>query len=206
MNCRVFFILLSWAVVARGENINDIFRQKLHAIRTMQASFSQTIYTNGHERSHSSGTMALARPGRFRWQITQPLAQWIIADGQYLWLYDVDLEQVTKKKQTPMMTQSAGLFLNNDDAKLIASFNISRHDVGRRSDFDLYSKSTQSDFKHVIFKFEAHLLQGMEFVDSLGQRTVIQFHHIKTNTALPATLFHFTPPKGVDLIDEEERA
>ncbi len=195
-------VLLCWVSQAWSDGATDMFQKKLQAIRTMQATFSQVIHSNTREISRSSGEMALARPGRFRWQTLHPMPQLVLADGTRLWVYDVDLEQVTVKKQAHGMEAGAGLFLSDDEANWSKSFDISVKQTGHHSDFDLRSKSGQTDFKHVTFQFEGDVLSGMELFDPLGQHTTVHFKHIKTNLALPASVFQFTPPKGVDVVDE----
>ena len=42
----------------------------------------------------SSGTFAFARPGKFRWSYDKPYEQLLVGDGDKLWIYDPDLNQV----------------------------------------------------------------------------------------------------------------
>jgi len=200
-----YFIIISiWllATVAHAESAADLFLQKFQAIRTMEASFTQVIKTKTRQLSQASGKMAVFRPGRFRWETTKPMAQLVIANGTRFWVYDPDLEQVTVRRQTSAMQSSAVLFLSDHDLHLLESFDISVKNHGNFSDFDLRSKSSRADFKHVIFEFEGKILRGMELFDALGQRTVVRFEHIKINQPLAAQVFEFKPPKGVDIIEE----
>lgn len=194
--------LFCWMPHAWCEDATDAFQKKLQAIRTMQATFNQVMHTSTRDTAASSGTMALSRPGRFRWQTTQPMSQLILADGARLWVYDPDLEQVTVKKQAQGVDAGAGLFLSDDATSLSKSFEITLKKTGNQTDFDLRAKSNHADFKRVTFRFEGEILHGMELLDPLGQRTVVRFQRIQVNKALPVTLFQFTPPDGVDVVDE----
>ena len=198
----ILLAFFCWMSQAWSADATALFQKKLEAIRTMQATFSQVIYAQAHELSRASGQMALARPGRVRWQTIQPMAQLVIADGRRLWIYDTDLEQVTVKKQAQGVDTSAGLFLSDDATNLSQSFDISVKQQGDRSDFELRAKSSPAECKHVIIQLKGNVLCGMELFDPLGQRTTVYFQKIKTNQPVSPRVFQFTPPKGVDVIDE----
>jgi outer membrane lipoprotein carrier protein len=186
-----------WAYDARAD-----FQSKFHAIQTMQATFNQVIYVKTHATSKTSGKMALVRPNKFRWETLKPASQLVIADGSRLWIYDEDLEQVTVRRQSQAIQSSAVLFLSDNDSHLLKSFDVSVKKIENVIYFDLHSKSNRSDFKHIVFQFEDKLLRGMELFDALGQRTVVSFQKIRMNQPVLSQSFQFTPPKGVDVIDE----
>ena len=132
----LLFILL-WMKSACSDGVSEALQAKLNAIRTMGASFTQVVKAQRRQVSQSSGTMALSRPGRFRWQTVNPMAQLVIADGQHLWIYDVDLEQVTVKKQDNGLGGTAALFLTNYGDTVTRDFVVSTHKEGQTAAFDL---------------------------------------------------------------------
>src|SRR5437660_1200886 len=82
-------------------NPSDDLIQLLNNIHTMQATFKQTVLdTKGKILSRSEGKMSLQRPGQFRWDVLRPNRQLIVTNGQKIWIYDVDLEQVTVRYLT----------------------------------------------------------------------------------------------------------
>lgn len=196
-------ILILVAHFSWAESIAQTFEQKFEGIHTMQARFNQTVYTK-RDSVQSSGKMFLERPGKFHWNTTTPMEQLIIADGHRLWIYDEALEQVTVKKQAQASQSSAGLFLSDQIGSMLSHYQVSYQKKNRYEEYDLKSKSNQADFKQVIFQFEKDQLKGLVFYDNLGQRTVIQFEQIHMNTPISAAKFKFSPPKGVDVIDEGE--
>lgn len=185
-----------WADDARS------FEAEFHAIQTMYAGFKQVVLSKGQAKNTSSGTMALNRPGQFRWETKEPVAQVVVADGSRLWVYDVLLEQVTVRKQREISDHSAGLFLSSRAGQIEEAYRVVATPKNNSVQYDLFAKSSSTDFKHAIFLFRAHQLVQLELFDALGQRTQITFHHIETNKPLKSSLFHFKPPKGVDIIDE----
>ncbi len=125
---KVLFILgLIWANQIFCDSATDRLQSKLNSIHTMSASFDQVVRAHTREVSHSSGTMALSRPGHFRWESKKPMAQWVIADGQHVWIYDIDLEQVTVKKQDKGLGGTAALFLSGYDNTIARDFEVTAY-------------------------------------------------------------------------------
>ena len=195
-------VLLLWGAHAPCVTLNSALQVKLNAIRTMSATFDQVVKANKRNVSHSSGTMALSRPGRFRWQTTKPMAQTVIADGHRLWVYDVELEQVTVKKQGSGLGGTVGLFLSGYNDTLARDFEVTRQSKGNQDDFDLRAKSNKANFQRVKLLFVGNALQGIVLFDQLGQQTDVQLSHVKINPTLAPTLFQFKPPKGVDVVNQ----
>lgn len=180
----------------------EVLQAKLNAIRTMSASFQQVVMAKKKQVSKSSGTMALARPGRFRWQTKNPMPQLVIADGKRLWVYDVDLEQVTVKKQDKGLGGTAALFLSGYDDTVTRDFEVTETSKGGSDYFDLRSKSSKANFQRVQLIFKGEVLTGLELYDQLGQKTDVRLSNIKTNPALAMSLFQFKTPKGVDVVEQ----
>lgn len=195
-------LLLFMAQHAFCDEASDVLQAKLNAIRTMNASFSQVVKAKKHEVSRSSGTMALFRPGRFRWETKQPMEQLVIADGKHLWVYDVDLEQVTVKKQERGVGGTAALFLSDYDDAVARDFDVTTYKESGKEYFDLHSKSNKANFQRVKLIFVGEMLNGIELYDQLGQHTDVSLSRIKQNPSLSPALFKFKTPKGVDVVDQ----
>ena len=194
------FLMLLWAQYAMSDAVSETLQAKLNAIRTMSASFSQVVNAQKREVSRSSGTMALSRPGLFRWQTKNPMEQLVLADGQHLWVYDVDLEQVTVKKQEKSLGGTAALFLSSYDDTVTRDFDVTTYTKGNKAYFDLHSKSSKANLPRIKLVFEGSMLSGLELYDQLGQHTDVILSQIKNNPTLAPTLFKFTTPKGVDVV------
>lgn len=180
----------------------ELVQAKLNAIRSMTANFNQVVKAKKREVSRSSGTMALERPGRFRWQTKSPMEQLVVADGQKMWVYDVDLEQVTVKKQEKGLGGTAALFLSGYDDTVTRDFDVSQKSVGQIITFDLKSKSSKANFQRIKLIFTQDNLTGLELHDQLGQITSVKLIQIKSNPKLAVQLFQFKPPKGVDIVQQ----
>lgn len=181
---------------------SDALKSKLNAMRTMSANFTQIVKAKKHEVSRSTGTMAIARPGHFRWQTKEPMEQLVIADGKNMWIYDVDLEQVTVKKQGKGLGGTAALFLSGYDDDLTRDFSVSQKSNGKSQIFSLTAKKQKESFQNIKLVFTNDALTGLELHDQLGQVTYVTLNQIKTNPKLQSKLFQFTPPKGVDVVEQ----
>ena len=201
---RMILGCVLWGVtqVLWGASASDALWDKLGKIQSMEASFTQRISSKSRDISKSYGSMAFERPGHFRWHTDKPMEQLLIADGKKIWLYDVDLEQVTIKPQTDVMGAAAGLFLDDDSTRLAHDFQVTREQQGSLDVFQLQATSKQANIQRMTLRFEGTVLLGMDLYDQLGQRTEVSFKHIKTNPSLSASLFHFSPPSGVDVVEQ----
>ncbi|MCW8397662.1 outer membrane lipoprotein chaperone LolA [Legionella sp. PATHC038] len=195
-------LLLSISTAVFSETPDVLLQAKLNGIRSMTAVFKQAVKAKQRVVSRSSGTMALQRPGRFRWQTVQPMAQLMVADGQKIWVYDKDLEQVTVKTQRKGLGGTAALFLSGYDNTVTRDFNVTQSNVGDDLVFDLKSKSPKANFQRIKLVFRQNNLTGLELYDQLGQVTTVQLSQIKTNPKLAASLFQFKTPKGVDVVQQ----
>ncbi|HHF7366530.1 TPA: outer membrane lipoprotein chaperone LolA [Legionella bozemanae] len=193
-------LLLSVSIAGYCETPDALLQAKLNGIRSMTAVFKQTVKAKHRVVSRSSGTMALQRPGRFRWQTTQPMEQLMVADGQKIWVYDKDLEQVTVKTQQKGLGGTAALFLSGYDDTVTRDFKVAQSNVGNELVFDLKSKSPKANFQRIKLMFRQNTLTGLELYDQLGQVTTVQLLQIKLNPKLAASLFQFKTPKGVDVV------
>jgi outer membrane lipoprotein carrier protein len=173
-------------------------------LRSLDGRFAQQVFdANGTATDRSEGRISLKAPRQFRWEYQQPYPQLIVADGDHLWLYDPDLEQVTVRVQS-YEEQSSPLAALIDPGELDRQFVVSE---GGRSEgltwVDLKArKPDDSAVQAAKLGFSADGLATMVFEDQLGQRTEVRFSQWKRNGALPADLFRFIPPEGVDVVGE----
>lgn len=202
-----FGIAMPMAMVAQTANAatNDINAAKnlntlLANVRSMSANFSQTT-TGGSGAKSYSGTMQVQRPNKFRWEVGGAASQLIVANGGTLWVYDKDLNQVTKQNVSNQVGETPALLLSGNPTTLAKSFNVTQPFAGKNY-YTLYPKSGSGSFKSLGIAFNSGNPVVMVLEDNLGQTTTINFSNIKRNVAIGAGQFSFTPPKGVDVINQ----
>lgn len=189
------------AVAATGARAElDRFSEN---VMNLSASFEQQVFDDvGNALDSASGTLALARPNRFRWDYLEPEEQRIVADGDHIWIYDVELEQVSVRPQS-FDEQQSPLAVLLDLKSLDEQFNSEDRGVADGSSWlRLTPKSEEAEFAHVDLGFREGLLQRMVMVDIVGQRTEIVFQGWKRNATLAAGTFYFEPPPGVDVVGD----
>lgn len=173
----------------------------LDTTRTLRAEFEQELWSSeGQLMETATGTLWLQRPNRFLWSYRTPFEQRVVADGEDLWIYDVELAQVTVSPLDAPATATPAMLLSGDrdvreGFEVLESFRADDIDWVR-----LAPKLESADFSAVLVGFRDGLLAGLELVDGLDQVTEIRFDGVETNPAVPEGVFQFSPPEGVDVI------
>ena len=197
----IAFASLLVTAAARADSV-DTLRDFVRDVKSGRASFTQTVTApDGAKRRSSSGSFEFSRPNRFRFAYAKPFEQLIVADGQKVWIFDADLNQVSVRKFSSA--------LGATPAALLAGGSLEK-------DFDLSSQAPQDGldwalalpklkdgaFQSVRIGFKGKALAAVEITDAFGQRSMLQFTQMTANAAVPADSFRFTPPAGADVIEQ----
>lgn len=170
---------------------------------TLQAKFEQSILDKTHSRAERfQGVFSLKRPGLFRWDYQEPYEQLIVADGDRIWVYDSDLEQVSNTDEADALKGTPAQLLS-DTAPLEANFEVI--DIGDSQGMnwvELIPRDEESQFIRILLAFVDTELRRMEMADQFGQVTRFQFYDIRRNTELDDKLFVFIPPKEFDILEQ----
>lgn len=175
-------------------------QEALGSLTSLRAEFRQSVTdAQGRLLEQAEGRVALARPGRFRWDYRVP-EQLIVSDGRTVWFHDVELEQVTIRAASETVAGTPAMLLAGQ-GELAAEFTIT--DEGRQDGLAwslLVPRRADSDFQQLRLGFDGPELRRMLLLDRLGQTTRLEFDGIERNPRLDASLFTFTPPAGVDVV------
>jgi outer membrane lipoprotein carrier protein len=195
------FAFILGASAARADGV-ELLREFSQQVKSGRAAFTQTVTSpDGAKKKSSSGQFEFLRPNRFRFVYAKPFEQQIVADGQKVWLYDVDLNQVTVRP----LTQALGA----TPAALLAGASIEK-------DFELSAlpaadglqwaqalpRVKDGPVQSVRIGFRGSTLAALEIVDSFGQRSLLRFDELQSNVKLPEESFRFTPPAGADVLQQ----
>lgn len=191
----------AWATPAQADALAALSTFVRDA-RTGSAEFTQTVTSpDGAKRRTSVGTFEFSRPNRFRFSYTKPFEQLIVADGQRLWVYDPDLNQVVSRKQSTALAATPAALLAG--AQLERDFTLSNEPTRDGVDWvKAVPKQVDGGFESLRIGFRNGELASVEILDNLGQRSVLQFKALKLNVPLPADRMVFTVPKGADVIQQ----
>ena len=203
MISRLLFVLcltLSLSANATGlERIKEYFQN----IQSASADFHQVVTDKqGHKTQDVTGVMQLQKPNKFRWDYNKPFVQQIIGDGEKIWLFDPELNQVTVRSFTKAAGSSPAALLAGGK-EMERSFVIK--DASRKGTLEwvlAVPKIGETGFERLFLGFKGDALMEMELHDSFGNRTAIQFINVVLNPKLSADLFKFTPPRDADVLGE----
>jgi len=173
----------------------------LSGLATWTADFTQTIDDgHGNVLRSAAGRLYLQRPGRFRWDYSEPSEQLVVADGKQIWFYDKDLAQANvRDMDTSLASTPASLLSGNGSVS--SQFDITALPRGEGLQwFQLVPKHADTDFQLVRIGFDKGELKSMFLADKLNQITQLSFSNSKRNVPLAPDLFSFAPPPGVDVI------
>jgi outer membrane lipoprotein carrier protein len=193
--------LLLWLLCLPGALAETpaLVEQLFIDLQTLQADFDQQVVDSNNRLVQSSqGRMWIMRPGRFRWDYETPYRQQLVADGERLWSYDEDLEQVTVQAAAQVLTATPAMLLSGnqplEDVFIIEASGTER--------VQLTPKSDDSNVTGLQLYFANGLLQRIEARDTFGNTTAFTFSNLKRNPELQPALFHFEPPAGADVVGE----
>ncbi|TFY98888.1 outer membrane lipoprotein chaperone LolA [Ramlibacter humi] len=201
-------LLLGFAAAAAHAGGLEALENFVKTARSGKAEFTQVVTAPPRDgqaaRSRTSGgTFEFNRPNRFRFDYLKPFKQSIVADGQTLWMYDADLNQVTARKQEAVLgsTPAAVIAAAPDLGALRRDFNLeAAPDKDGLQWVQATPKAKEGQLNQVRIGFRGNDLATLEILDGFGQRSVMTFDKLQLNTAIPGETFQFKPPQGADVV------
>ena len=196
----ILFFLCVLAAPAFAGDGPDRLHAFLDQVRSLRAEFQQSVFDeDARPLDEASGMVYIERPGRFRWDYTEPYPQEIVGDGEKVWVYDSELEQVTVRPLDDALGDTPAMLLSSD-RPVEQSFEVS--DIDGPDGYDwvgLKPLGEQVSFTEIRLGFDGETLRVMELTDAFGQLTRLRFAKVERNPILAPTLFQFTPPEGADI-------
>ncbi|MBL4583120.1 MAG: outer membrane lipoprotein chaperone LolA [Pseudomonadales bacterium] len=196
----------SFAALPAGSVVAEL-SSLLGLNHTFSAYFEQSVYNHrGRGIQESHGRIWVERPGRFRWQATEPFPQTVVSNGDKLWFYDPDLEQVTIRKFDNQLAATPGLLLSGEVEQLDQSFVVINGAVMPQikgvKRYILTPRNADSLFAELELVFKERQLVAMQIRDGLGQLTEFRFSDVTVNQPIDSAQFQFVVPEGVDVIQQ----
>jgi outer membrane lipoprotein carrier protein len=193
-------IITSLSMPAWAEDAEQRLKAALKSMDNLSAEFKQTLLDEDKNIvQQSSGTLALQRPGKFAWIYTEPFEQRIIADGSELWVYDVELDQVTVKPMDASIS-NAPIMILMKESDVTQQFNVI--EVGQRKFLfwiELEPREKDLEYQRIFIGLDDGQVRAMELQDQFGQSTQIVFDNLRVGVVHNPAIFKFVPPEGVDV-------
>jgi len=192
--------IASLSMPAWAEDAEQRLKAALKNMDNLSAEFKQTLLDEDKNIvQQSSGTLALQRPGKFAWIYTEPFEQRIIADGSELWVYDVELDQVTVKPMDESIS-NAPIMILMKESDVTQQFNVI--EVGQRKFLfwiELEPLAKDLEYQRIFIGLGDGNVRAMELQDQFGQSTQIVFDNLRVGVVHNPATFKFVPPEGVDV-------
>lgn len=196
---------LTWAVTAQEKSAEELIAA-LKKIETFQANFSQKIRdASGEHIAKSQGEVTISRPNKFYWKSNEPDPILVVADGKFLWTYDIDLQQITQQELNKALKNSPATLLAGSLNRLTEEFIINKapnRQCQKNTDtcYRLTPRQQDATFADIIIGFVKDNLVEIRMHDPLGQDIHTLFTAVTINGKVNPSLFKFHPPAGVDVI------
>ena len=181
----------------------DRLRAFVRDTQTARAQFSQTVVDrNGRAMKTANGTFELSRPGKFRWIVEKPYKQLLVGDGQRVWVFDEDLNQVIVRNAGDALGGTpAALLSGNQDVERAFTW-TDLPDADGLAWLGATPLAKDAAFTEIRIGFDGKGLAALEIVDAFGQRSLVRFANVERNPKFAPDNFRFVPPKGADVIGD----
>lgn len=196
-------VLLVLPLAAHAASLETL-RAFLRDTQTARTPFAQTVADkSGRTVQQARGEFLLSRPGRFRWTVDKPYRQLVVGDGERVWIYDEDLNQVVVRRMGAALGATpAALLAGREDVE--KAFRWRELGVADGLDWlEAVPVASEASFTQIRLGFDGRRLAALALTDAFGQTTRVDFGAMERNPALPADSFRFVPPKGADVIGDK---
>ncbi len=202
MKMKYLLILVALMVnpLSAASDAEQRLQTALKNMDNLSAEFKQTLRDEDKNVvQQSRGTIALQRPGKFAWIYTEPFEQRIVADGSELWIYDVELDQITVKPIDEGLS-NAPIMILMKQSDVTQQFDVS--EVGQRKFLywvELKPHASDLEYSSIFIGIDDDSVRAMELQDRFGQSTQIVFENLRLGVVHDPATFKFVPPPGVDV-------
>lgn len=198
-------LLMLMTAVSQAADSGDRLSALLEGMNAYSANFEQTTHdAQGTVKQRGKGQFILEQPGRFRWVVKEPFPQTIVSDGESVWVYDPDLEQVSIDYLDERAAKTPAVLLSGSSEEIRKHYRISNSRDTLKEMFILNPKDEGSLFTMLVLNFVDDQLVEMQIEDSLGQFTKIVFTGVSLNPSLAKDTFSVSFPDYVDVLDNRK--
>lgn len=191
-----FLIAVSCACAQGWADARSDLSLRLTELDHLAADFTQRLEGAGGELIEESSGRVRLLPPRFRWEVTEPYSQVLIAADDELALYDPDLEQVTIRPLEEVLEDTPLALLTGGTAMLGDHYDVTRLEA---EVFSVNPRAEDALFDEIVLRFGDAGLLGIRIQDHLGQRTVIRFHGFRDASVIQSADFELIVPPGTDV-------
>ena len=173
----------------------------LRDITTISADILQLIIeSDGAVLEETEIKMLLKRPDRLYWETVSPFQELIVTNGEILWNYQPDLEQVTIEDWDSEDSELAAQLLNGRTETLSNDYYVAMINADDNKSFELSPKMSDSIYDLVTVSFIDDVLDMIHLDGRNGEQTVWQFNNLVMNSLIENNSFEFEVPDDIEVV------
>lgn len=182
-----------------------LLSEQLQGTHTLQANFVQTIRNEkGELLQQAKGELKVKNPNQLHWLTLDPYEHLVVTNGETLWLYDVDLEQISRESYSNNIDRAPALLLSGDVKAISDNYDVSQlSSTDGVMQFKLTPHNDESVFSELLITFTEHAITRMTLKDNFDQTTVIEFSDVVINNTIDDSLFNFIAPDGIEVFSND---
>jgi len=195
--------VVAWAADSPTQHLLKAVESRYNRAQTLQVKFAETYSGMGQGARTESGVLYLRKPGRMRWEYTQPAGKLFVSDGKEVYLYLPNEKRVEKMKLKDTEDMRAPLAFLLGKLNFEREFqNIQTRTEGDGSLVTADPKSQSLPYAKVEFVVSATFqIRKLHIVGQDQSILDFTFDDEKLNPALANSIFHFQPPPGAEVVD-----
>ena len=212
------------AITPTANTLRRALESRYQHAATLKAVFYQS-YDDGKGGGQSeSGTVYFERPGRMRWEYESPETKLFLVDGKNVWFYipaDHTVSRAKMKESSDWRTPIALLAGKADLARLCKNLEVIEPGAATKpgekpqapEDSVLRCVPRESsdamgeELRDVILEVDPQSYLVRVVIRQPGNlQTEFRFGNWQENIPIAPEKFHFVPPQGVAVIDEDKLA
>lgn len=199
----LYLVFAGTVALAKTQSPVELLQRFFRDVQSIEARFQQVVLDESLNLvQESSGRLWVQRPDKFRWEYDLPFRQHIVGDGQKIWVYDLELEQVTVRPMTGALGDTPAVLLAGrgqlDERFIVKSLGTQ----GKLEWAQLVPRRPDGGFEDIRIGFENGKIRVLEMVDAFGHTTRVTLRVARENARIDPKTFTFTPPPGVDVVGE----
>ncbi len=180
-----------------------------YAVSGFSADFIQTSKIAAMEITDTaSGRIFVKRPGLMRWEYDTPDRQLVITDGNTLWIYRPEDNQVMMGKSPAFFGSGKGASFLSDMKLLRQKFSIFLAKKAKEGYhiLELLPMERAFDVSVIYLSISTKTFEVVEIVtyNSYGDENKIQLSNIQLKKNLDDSMFSFQTPQGVEILQLDE--
>ena len=203
---RLALIWVAAAVFAGDSTTQHLLKaveNRYNRAQTLQVKFAETYTGLGHGARTESGILYLRKPGRMRWEYTQPAGKLFVSDGKAVYLYLPDEKRVEKMslKETEDLRAPLAFLLGKLNFEKEFQ-NLQIRTEGESSVVTAEPKSQSLPYSSVEFVVSPTFeIRKLHIVGQDQSILDFAFDNEKLNPSLANSMFQFQTPAGAQLVD-----